>query len=148
MLSRVADSLYWMARYLARGEHTARMIAVKLETMVEQTREDADASWHRVVEALSAEEFAPKAHDAYVITLSLAFFRANPSSLVASLRFARVNARLVREHLSTEVWEHLNKLYLRLQPDTTETDRSQTPEHNNREALEEFHTLQGVVLST
>ena len=54
MLSRVADSLYWMARYLERGEHTARMLAVKLETLVEQTREEADASWHLVVEALSA----------------------------------------------------------------------------------------------
>jgi len=148
MLSRVADSLYWMARYLERGEHTARLIAVKLESMVEQTREDADASWHRVVEAVSAEEFAPKALDAYVITQALAFNRANPSSLIASLRFARDNARQVREHLSTEVWEHLNKLYLRLQPVTTDAVWSHSPERVFREALEDFHTLQGVVLST
>ena len=44
MLSRVADSLYWMARYIERAEHTARLIAVKLESMVEQTPEDAGAS--------------------------------------------------------------------------------------------------------
>jgi uncharacterized alpha-E superfamily protein len=148
MLSRVADSLYWMARYIERAEHTARLIAVKLESMVEQSREDADASWHRVVGALSGEEFAPRAHDAYVITQALAFNRVNPSSLVASLRFARDNARQVREQLSTEVWEHLNKLYLRLAPVTTDAVWSHSPARVFREALEDFHTLEGVVYST
>lgn len=148
MLSRVADSLYWMARYLERGEHTTRLVAVKLESMVEQTREDADASWHRVVEALSGEEFAPRAHDAYVITQALAFSRANPSSLVASLRLARDNARQVREQLSTEVWEHLNRLYLRLQPVTTDAIWGHHPARVFREALEDFHTLEGVIVST
>lgn len=148
MLSRVADSLYWMARYIERGEHVARLIAVKLESMVEQTQEDSEASWHRVVEALSAEEFAPKAHDAYVITQALAFNRMNPSSLVSCLRFARDNARQVREQLSTEVWEHLNKLYLRLQPVTTDAVWGHHPARIFREALEDFHTLEGVVYST
>ncbi|HEY0107653.1 MAG TPA: alpha-E domain-containing protein [Rhizomicrobium sp.] len=148
MLSRVADSLYWMARYIERGEHTARLVAVKLESMVEQSREDADAAWHRVVEALSGEEFAPKAHDAYVITQGLAFNRVNPSALVSSLRFARDDARQVREQLSTEVWEHLNKLYLRLQPVTTEAVWGHHPARVFREALEDFHTLEGVIYST
>ncbi|MBS0469905.1 MAG: alpha-E domain-containing protein [Proteobacteria bacterium] len=148
MLSRVADSLYWMARYIERAEHTARLVAVKLESMVEQTREDADASWHRVVEALSAEEFAGKGHDAYVITQALAFNRFNSSSLLSSLRFARDNARQVREQLSTEVWEHLNKLYLRLQPVTTEAVWGHHPARIFREALEDLHTLEGVIYST
>ena len=56
MLSRVADSLYWMSRYIERAEHTARLIAVKLESMVEQTPEDAAASWARVTEALTGEK--------------------------------------------------------------------------------------------
>jgi uncharacterized alpha-E superfamily protein len=148
MLSRVADSLYWMARYIERGEHTARLVAVKLESMVEQSREDADASWHRVVGALSGAEFAPKAHDAYIITQALAFNRANSSSLVSSLRGARDNARQVREQLSTEVWEHLNKLYLRLQPVTTDAVWGHHPARIFREALEDFHTLEGVIYST
>ena len=42
MLSRVADNLYWMSRYLERAEHTARLLAVKLESMLEQSKEDAD----------------------------------------------------------------------------------------------------------
>ena len=55
MLSRVADSLYWMSRYIERAEHTARVMAVKLESMIEQTPEDATASWARVIEALTGE---------------------------------------------------------------------------------------------
>jgi uncharacterized alpha-E superfamily protein len=53
MLSRVAESLYWMSRYIERAEHTARVMAVKLESMIEQTPEDATASWSRVIEALT-----------------------------------------------------------------------------------------------
>lgn len=148
MLSRVADSLYWMARYIERGEHTARLVAVKLESMVEQSRDEADAAWQRVVGALSAEEFAPKTHDAYTITHALAFNPRNPSSLVSSLRLARDNARQVREQLSTEVWEHLNKLYLRLQPVTTDAVWGHHPARTFREALEDFHMLEGVIYST
>jgi len=54
MLSRVADNLYWMSRYLERAEHTARLLAVKLESMIEQSKEDAETSWRRVATALSS----------------------------------------------------------------------------------------------
>ena len=60
MLSRVADSLYWMGRYIERAEHTSRLLAVRLESMVEQSKEDADRAWARMAAALSAEEFAPQ----------------------------------------------------------------------------------------
>ena len=114
MLSRVADSLYWMSRYLERAEHTARMLAVKIESMVEQSREEAGFSWMRVGAALSAEEQLSEKPDAFVTTQKLAFDRDNPSSLLSSLAIARDNARQVREQLSTEVWEYLNRLFLRL----------------------------------
>jgi len=146
MLSRVADSLYWMNRYIERAEHTARLIAVKLESMIEQTREDADASWLRAAAALSAEGTAPHA-DAFAITQALAFDRVNPSML-SSLRMARDNARQVREQLSTEVWERLNRLYLRLQPVTMERIWVHQPARIFREALEDFQTLEGVTYST
>src|SRR6185503_18705523 len=101
MLSRVADSLYWMARYVERAEHTARLLAVKLESMVEQSPEDAAASWARVIEALTGEDTG-RYHDAFVITKRLAFDQENKSSLVNSLAMARDNARQVREALSNE----------------------------------------------
>ena len=68
MLSRVADSLYWMSRYVERAEHTARLIAVKLESMVEQTPDDANASWARVIEALTGEKTVLGPQDAFAIT--------------------------------------------------------------------------------
>ena len=148
MLSRVADSLYWMARYLERAEHTSRLIAVKLESMIEQSTEDARASWARVAVALATDGVAADDDDIFAITQRLAFDRANPSSLLSSLRMARDNARQVREQLSTEVWEHLNRLYLRLQPVTIESTWVHQPARVFRESLEELQTLEGVTFST
>jgi uncharacterized alpha-E superfamily protein len=148
MLSRVADSLYWMSRYIERTEHTARLIAVKLDSMVEQTPEDAGASWARVTEALTGEKTAPSHLDAFDITGRLAFDRDNETSLINSLALARDNARQVREALSNEVWENLNRLYLRLSPMTMDSIWVHTPGQLFREVLEEMHALEGVTYST
>lgn len=148
MLSRVADSLYWMSRYFERAEHTARLMAVMLEAMVEQSREESSLAWRRVGVALSAEEMLPDMPDPQLTTDRLAFDRNNPSSLFSSLAFARDNARQVREQLSTEVWQYLNGLYLRLSPVTAETIWKGQPARLFREALEDFYTLNGVTYST
>ena len=147
MLSRVADSLYWMARYIERAEHTARVLAVKLESMVEQTPEDANASWARVIEALTGDT-KPAPHDAFATTRRLAFDRENDGALITSLTLARDNARQVREALSNEVWEYLNRLYLRLSPVTMDSIWVHSPARLFREALEEMHALEGVTYST
>lgn len=144
MLSRVADSLYWMSRYLERAEHTARLIAVKLETTAEQSREDAEASWSRIIAALSAEEHVKGNADPAVVTSTLAFARENETSLFSSLSFARDNARQVREQLTVEVWENLNRLYLKLQPPAPA--RSFAPDF--RDMLQDLHALGGVTYST
>jgi uncharacterized alpha-E superfamily protein len=148
MLSRVADSLYWMARYIERAEHTARVMAVKLESMVEQTPDDANASWARVIEALTGEKSPAAPQDAFVTTRKLAFDRDNDAALITSLILARDNARQVREALSNEVWENLNRLYLRLSPVTMDSIWVHTPARLFREALEEMHALEGVTYST
>jgi uncharacterized alpha-E superfamily protein len=148
MLSRVADSLYWMGRYIERAEHTSRLLAVKLETMIEQSQEDSEASWSRVIAAHSAETFATAPADASATTQALALLRSNPSSLASSLSRARDNARQIREQLSSEVWEHLNRLYLRLQPLTIEEIWVHQPARIFREVLCDLHTLEGVVHTT
>src|ERR1700754_1598073 len=106
MLSRVADSLYWMARYIERAEHTARLIAVKLESMVEQTPDDAGASWQWVIGALTGER-VPAHEDAFIITRMLAFARDNEDSIITSLVRPRDNAPQEREALSNELWDDL-----------------------------------------
>jgi len=148
MLSRVADSLYWMSRYLERAEHTARLLAVTLETSVEQSHEDADSGWARVVAALSAEKRVGASTDTIAVTRELAFGRHNDSSLLSSLSFARDNARQVREQLTVEVWENLNRLHLRLQPLAQEESWSRNPARLFRDTLQSLHALGGVTYST
>jgi uncharacterized alpha-E superfamily protein len=148
MLSRVADSLYWMSRYIERAEHTARVMTVKLEAMVEQTPEDSFSSWARVSEALSGEKFIQADADAFAITRRLAFDRDNETSLLNSLSNARDNARQVREALSNEVWENLNRLYLRMAPITMDSIWVHSPARPFREALEDMHALEGLTYST
>ena len=149
MLSRVADNLYWMSRYLERAEHTSRLIAVKLESMIEQSKEDADRSWRRVVAALSGEAFVSSTMtDAFEITNELAFELLNPSSLVSSLRLARDNGRQVREQISTELWNHLNQLYLRLTPLNMRALWNDQPASIFRETIEQLHMLEGIAYST
>lgn len=148
MLSRVADNLYWMNRYLERAEHISRLLAVKLETLPEQTREESETSWRRVIAALSSEKHATAPTDAFDITHALAFDRFNPSSLISSLRLARDNARQVREQVSTEMWQHLNRLYLRLAPVNLMAIWGDASAHIFRETIEQLHMLEGVAFST
>jgi uncharacterized alpha-E superfamily protein len=147
MLSRVADNLYWMSRYLERAEHTARLLAVKLESLLEQSKEDAETSWRRVATALSNDAHVPMT-DAYEITNAMALDRHNSSSLISSLRFARDNARHVREQISTEMWSHLNRLYLRLAPVTMREVWGDSPALFFRDVVEQLHMLEGVTNST
>ena len=148
MLSRVADSLYWMSRYVERAEHTARVMAVKLESMVEQQPEDARASWARVVEALQDTHWDDLPQDAPAITKRLVFDRENESSLLASLSFARDNARQVREALSNEVWGNLNRLYLHLSGVQADAIWVHSPAILFRDVLDEMQGLEGVTYST
>lgn len=146
MLSRVADSLYWMSRYLERAEHTARLLAVKLEITAEQSGEEAEASWARVIASLSSENEAPRDLDAPIITQHLALDRSSDNSLLSSLSFARDNARQVREQLTVEVWENLNRLYLKLRG--TDVLDARYPAVIFREILQDLHALGGVTYST
>jgi uncharacterized alpha-E superfamily protein len=146
MLSRVADCLYWMSRYLERAEHIARLIAVKLETTVEQSRDDAEASWARVIAAVSAEHVGPVDADALAITQALAIDRMSDTSLLSALSIARDNARQVREHLTVEVWENLNRLYLKLH--SLQAADLNNPAALFRETLQDLHALSGVTHST
>src|SRR6202161_836236 len=106
MLSRVADSLYWMSRYLERAEHTARVIGVQLNLMLEQDPRSSDRRWLRVLASLG--------HPGGVTENSDPFTRAQTYALrniTGGIASARENARQVREQISSEMWEHLNRLF-------------------------------------
>jgi uncharacterized alpha-E superfamily protein len=114
MLSRVADSLYWMSRYLERAEHTARLIDVDLQLRLDQSPEAGSGRWWRLLEALQAPRPENSLIDATTLTHILTLDKSNSSSIISCVGAARENLRQVREQCSTEMWEQLNRLYLQV----------------------------------
>jgi len=114
MLSRVADSLYWMSRYLERAEHTARLIDVDFQLRLDQSPEAGSGRWLRVLEALQAPVPEDGKIDATTLTHILTLDKTNPSSIISCVAAARENLRQVREQCSSEMWEQLNRLYLQV----------------------------------
>jgi uncharacterized alpha-E superfamily protein len=116
MLSRVVDSLYWMSRYLERAEHTARLIDVDLHGMIDQ---DPAVSLRRHKRLMHTVECpwpkVPEQEFAAEMTRLLTYDETNPNSIFAYIAHTRENARQVREQISTEMWEQLNRLYLYVQ---------------------------------
>jgi uncharacterized alpha-E superfamily protein len=112
MLSRVAENLYWMSRYLERAEHTARLVGVGLYHLLDQKSEFTVQRWQRLYESLRVPSSGKSTDDAYSVTLHLTFDTTNPSSIASCITTARDNARQIREQISSEMWEQLNRLYL------------------------------------
>ncbi len=111
MLSRVAENLYWLGRYLERTENIARMARVEHEAFLESGQE----VWHSLISTTAAnEQFWDALIENPELTHSefLLFSMDNPASLRSTAMRARELARGLRERLSREVWEEINALYL------------------------------------
>ena len=110
MLSRVADSLYWMSRYFERGDNIARVIDATHSLMLSRVEVASDQRWYRALTAmgLQLEAGNPDPQDAI---RRLAADVAHRASIVSCLSAARENASQVREEISSEMWEQLNRLY-------------------------------------
>ena len=118
MLSRVANCLYWMARYIERAENIARIVDVNLQLLLDfrnlNDQRLAD-HWMPIVQSTGDEEAFLQLHKKATgknVTEFLVFQMENPNSLVASICQARENARMVRDQITSEMWEELNRLYL------------------------------------
>ncbi|QXC61256.1 alpha-E domain-containing protein [Aquihabitans sp. G128] len=115
MLSRIAEALYWMGRYLERADDTARLLDVHVHRMVVQLNDDRVGASLLESMGIEGEHLARLEAegpiDLWKATELLAYDADNPSSVVGSLRLARENARGLREILATEVWEALNRTY-------------------------------------
>jgi uncharacterized alpha-E superfamily protein len=111
MLSRVADSLYWMSRYLERAENTVRQLDVTMSLLLDASETSADTRWQRLLTSLGNPQGVEWTGDADAITRSLIFDPGNAASVTTCVYAARENARQVREEISTEQWQRLNRLY-------------------------------------
>ncbi len=111
MLARVADSLYWIGRYIERAEHVSRLSAVMLNATLDRTQGAEQTG--RIGLAALGEIDGGRAESPYEAARDLALDRTDDGSVVVSLARARENARQVRDQITTETWERLNLLYLR-----------------------------------
>jgi uncharacterized alpha-E superfamily protein len=112
MLSRVADSLYWMSRYLERAEHTARVVNVNLNLTLDRTPVAAARHWGSLVASLRTPPTVVGSTSLTDVATTSTFDLANKDSIAACIAAARENARQVREQISSEMWEQLNSLFL------------------------------------
>lgn len=118
MLSRVADSLFWLSRYIERAENNARILDVNSQLMLDfenQSDEKVRAHWEPIINSLEERELFFSMHKeakGESVTEFVAFETRNFNSICSCLALARENARTVREQISTEMWEHINRMYL------------------------------------
>ncbi|NKB66614.1 MAG: alpha-E domain-containing protein [Candidatus Latescibacteria bacterium] len=113
MLSRAADSLYWMSRYLERAENIARFIEVNQHLSLDLPVNLGD-QWHPLVQVTGDEALFKERYEAPTranVIQFLTFDTDYPNSILSCLYAARENARGLRQIISTEIWEEVNAFY-------------------------------------
>jgi uncharacterized alpha-E superfamily protein len=144
MLARVADSLYWIGRYVERAEHVSRLSDVMLTATLD--RSESAAQIARI--ALAAVGDPDKARNPFEAARSLVLDYEDAGSVASSLARARENARQVRDQITTETWERLNLIHLRLRdPKAARTfgDGSQAFLHD---IIADLHLFKGAADAT
>jgi uncharacterized alpha-E superfamily protein len=149
LLSRVADSVYWMARYIERAENVARFIGVNLNLQLDLPLAPAH-QWQPLIDTSGdTEEFKERYGAASQVRVIeyLAYDNGNPNSIASCLRLARENARSIRETISSEMWAQVNSMYLQIQ-----TQRSMPEPERMLDAFREIrlgcHLFQGLADAT
>ena len=154
MLSRVANTLYWMIRYVERADNMARLIDVNEQLLLDFEKLDSKrlgGFWMPIVLATGEEELFGELYDnagsAEVIRF-LADDRRNPNSIVSCVAQARENARMVRDQLSDELWEELNALYLFINSDEAARLLREDPPKFHATVRRSVLTFHGIASST
>ena len=164
MLSRVADSLYWMSRYLERAEHTCRLLDVNMSLMLEESPASTTRRWQRMVRALgNPSGYSPTnvpadfsdtttpsgaAKESYQLAHALTFDAESRSSVTACIMSARENARQVREQITSEQWQRLNRLFHHVTQFDLHANAHLELSEFLQSVMEGVHLFQGVTDST
>src|ERR1017187_9159252 len=111
MLSRVADSLYWMSRYLERAENTVRQLDVTMGLMLDTSGTSAETRWQRLMASLGKATGLEWNGDLDAMAGTLVFDSLDHAAVTFCINGARENARQVREEISSEQWQRLNRLF-------------------------------------
>ena len=118
MLSRVANCLYWMSRFIERAENTARIVDINLQLLLDfRNLDDSTLAehWMPIVQSTGDDTAFLKKYPratGQAVTEFLVFDTSNANSITSSIAQARENARMVRDQITGELWEEINRLYL------------------------------------
>ena len=123
MLSRIAESLFWIGRYVERADGTSRLLDVHLQLLLEDPWVDEDSACRSLLKVIGSNAQFDGPLDRHQLMNVLTVDRNDPSSIASALGNARENARRVREIVSTELWECLNTTRSRM-PRKVALDRS------------------------
>jgi len=154
MLCRVADSLFWMSRYIERAENTVRLVDVNLQMLIEKggANEDAIASfWRPIIESTGDLPLYRKVNDSFDSRSVMEFLtssKENPSSVISCIASARENARMIRDQITEDMWEIINRLYLYLKKTQPSTIWKKGPFEFYKIIREYSNLFQGVTEST
>ncbi len=157
MLSRSAQGLYWMGRYLERAQYLCRLLRLQTEALVDRPVREIDFGWRRVYTSVNREPPGGSLEsgdddytlaDSYTLADDLTFERSNPTSMWSCFALGRENARQMRHCISAEMWTSLNLTYLQVQKLRIPDIWTASPENFYAEMVTEINTFTGVAGAT
>lgn len=150
MLSRVAESIYWMSRYVERAENLARFLDVTFNLILDQPNM-ANSQWEPLVFITGDQEYFSQEYGAATqenVIQFLVFDAKYNGSIISCLRLARENARTVREAISSEAWEQINSFYHHVRNAAASCDSTQTAPEFFDSVREESQLFNGILDAT
>jgi uncharacterized alpha-E superfamily protein len=148
LLSRVADALYWISRYLERAEHTARLLDVRLDLGLDRRAGTREWDFERLYDGLQLSPAPPSLASPAALIDTLVFDLSYRNSVGSFVTAARENARQVREEISSDMWEQINALFLRLKEAKSDGTWSARPHYVSRLVIDGVHLFEGVTDAT
>lgn len=154
MLSRVANSLFWMSRYIERAENIARIVDVNLQLLLDFRNLDDQRlaeHWLPIVQSTGDDAlFAQLYKDVrgQTVTEFLTFRPDNPNSILSCIGQARENARMIRDQITSEMWEEINRLHLHLRSPQARATWNSSPYEFFQEIKFSSLYLQGLIDAT
>jgi uncharacterized alpha-E superfamily protein len=154
MLSRVAHSLYWMSLYIERAENVARLLDVNLQFLLDfpgLNESLPQEHWASILASSDGAGLFAELHgtaDSRGVTEFLAFDQRNPNSILSCVLSARENARMIRDQISSEMWEVINELYLFLRARNAVDVWRAGPYEFFQQVKRYSHQFQGLTAST
>jgi uncharacterized alpha-E superfamily protein len=154
VLSRVADACFWLSRYMERAEASARIMDVNIQFLLDfedQNGATAQQHWEPILATLEDQERFGELHEGITgdaVMDFVTFEKTNPNSILFCVADARENARMVREQISSEMWEQLNRLYLYIHSQAAKSAFLESPIDFYRSLVDSLHSFQGITDAT